>query len=59
MHFIQNEGQLDSHVRYYMRQGRETAYFTDEGAYFTLDRLEEDADMPAMHGEDEDRGSDR
>ncbi|MBI5379465.1 MAG: SBBP repeat-containing protein, partial [Nitrospirae bacterium] len=36
--FIENRGQMDGRVRYYVRTGRQTLWFTEEGAVFDLQR---------------------
>ncbi len=41
--FIENKGQLDPKVRFYVKTSAQTLYFTDEGIVFDLLRGQEDA----------------
>ena len=43
LYFIENKGQLDSKVRFYVKTSGQTLYFTDEGIVFDLLRREEEA----------------
>ncbi|MCF8142533.1 MAG: SBBP repeat-containing protein [Deltaproteobacteria bacterium] len=43
LHFIENKGQLDSRVRFYVKTSGQTLYFTDEGIVFDLLRWEKAA----------------
>ncbi len=43
LYFIQNRGQLDPKVRFYLKTSGQTLYFTDEGIVFDLRRREKDA----------------
>ena len=40
LNFIENQGQLDSKVRFYVKTSAQTLYFTDEGIVFDLLRSE-------------------
>ena len=45
--FIENQGQLDAEVRYYVKAAGQTIYLTDDGMVFDLTRYQrEDADVP-------------
>ncbi len=43
LYFIENKGQLDSKVRFYVKTSGQTLYFTDEGIVFDLLRRENTA----------------
>jgi len=43
LYFIENKGQLDSKVRFYVKTSGQTLYFTDEGIVFDLLRVEKEA----------------
>ena len=44
LYFIENKGQLDSRVRFYVKTSSQTLYFTDEGIVFDLLRGENAAE---------------
>jgi len=44
LYFIENKGQLDPKVRFYVKTSGQTLYFTDEGIVFDLLRREETAE---------------
>jgi hypothetical protein len=44
LYFVENKGQLDSKVRFYVKTSGQTLYFTDEGIVFDLFRREKDTE---------------
>ena len=50
LYFIENKGQLDPKVRFYVKTSGQTLYFTDEGIVFDLLRGEEDVWKGAEKG---------
>ena len=49
--FVQNTGQFDPRVRFQMRQGNETWWFTDEGIWLTVLRATERASLALGHAQ--------
>jgi hypothetical protein len=47
-YFIENTGQLDPQVRYYVRGGGQTAFFTPQGVVLVLNRAESGQKQEAM-----------
>jgi len=45
--FIENQGQLNAEVKYYVKAAGQTIYFTDGGIVFDLVRYEETQDIPS------------